>query len=245
MKIRRLDVRKRRDVRRFIDFPFQLYAGDDHWSPPLRSGVRRTLNRKSILFMPIRTPLSSWPKTAAGCGPGWPFSTIPVITGIRPECRFLHLFRRGRRRRGGPGRPGRGCRLGAERGRTSLLGPKGFVRSDAPGLLVEGFEYEAALAMPYNFDYYPRLLETAGFVKEVDYLSGYLTKGYELPNAWSGWWESSRNAMGFQARALRSKARAPPVDSGPAEDQQRGLHPGLGILSHRPRPKPGWSPASC
>jgi hypothetical protein len=47
----------------------------------------------------------------------------------------------------------------AERGRTTLLGPKGFVRSDAPGLLVEGFEYEAALAMPYNYDYYPRLLE--------------------------------------------------------------------------------------
>jgi hypothetical protein len=85
MKIRRLDVRNRRDVRRFIDFPFQLYARNDRWSPPLRSGVRPTLDRRQ------------------------------------------HPF---------------------------------YTHSDAPGLLVEGFEYEAVLAMPYNYDYYPRLLES-------------------------------------------------------------------------------------
>ena len=206
MKIRRLDVRKRRDVRRFIDFPFQLYAGDDHWSPPLRSGVRRTLNRKSHPFYAH----SDAAFFVAEDG-GRMRARVAVLDNSRynghtgRNAAFFTYFDAADDAEAARGVLDAAAAWAAERGRTSLLGPKGFVRSDAPGLLVEGFQYEAALAMPYNFDYYPRLLETAGFVKEVDYLSGYLTKGYELPERLVRLVGVIKERYGFQARALRSK----------------------------------------
>jgi hypothetical protein len=206
MKIRRVDVRNSRDVRRFIDFPFRLYARDGHWSPPLRSGVRRSMNPRSHPF---------YAHSAAAFflaeGDGRTLARVAVLDNSRynghtgRNAAFFTYFDAVDDIGAARGVLDAAAAWAAERGRTILLGPKGFVRSDAPGLLVEGFEYEAALAMPYNFDYYPRLLESAGFVKEVDYLSGYLTKGYELPDRLVRLVGAIKERYGFQARALRSK----------------------------------------
>jgi len=56
------------------------------------------------------------------------------------------------------------------------------LRADAPGILVEGFEYVAALGMPYNYAYYPELMTAVGFEKEIDYLSGYMAEEHHLPD---------------------------------------------------------------
>jgi hypothetical protein len=206
MKIRRVDVRNSRDVRRFIDFPFKLYARDDHWSPPLRSGVRRTLDRKSHPFY-VHSDAAFFLAEDAGRT----LARVAVLDNSRynghtgRNAAFFTYFDAVDDSGAARGVLDAAAAWAAERGRTTLLGPKGFVRSDAPGLLVEGFEYEAALAMPYNFDYYPRLLDSSGFVKEVDYLSGYLTKGYELPDRLVRLVGAIKERYGFQARALRSK----------------------------------------
>jgi hypothetical protein len=63
----------------------------------------------------------------------------------------------------------------------TVLGPKGFLRSNGSGLLVEGFQYLPALAMPYNHAYYDALVSDAGFQKETDYLSGLLRKEQDFP----------------------------------------------------------------
>jgi len=60
------------------------------------------------------------------------------------------------------------------RGLDRLIGPKGFMRSSPQGLLVEGFEYFPATGMPWNPPYYAEFLESAGFSRETDLLSGYL-----------------------------------------------------------------------
>ncbi len=206
MKIRRVDVRKKRDVRRFIDFPFQLYAQDDRWSPPLRSGVRLTLDRR-------RHPFYAHSDAAFFLAEqnGRTLARVAVLDNRRyndhtgRNAAFFTYFDSLDDGDAARGVLNAAAGWAEERGRTILLGPKGFVRSDAPGLLVEGFEYEAALAMPYNYEYYPRLLEAAGFVKEVDYLSGYLTKGYELPDRLVRLVDAIKKRYGFQARALRSK----------------------------------------
>jgi hypothetical protein len=206
MQIRAIDVRNRRDIRRFVDFPFELYAGNDRWSPPLRSGVRRTLDRKHHPFY-IRSDAAFFLAERDGRT----LARVAVLDNRRyndhtgRNAAFFTYFDALDDAAAARGVLDAAGRWAAERGRTTLLGPKGFVRSDAPGLLVEGFEYEAALAMPYNYDYYPRLLEAAGFVKEVDYLSGYLTKGYKLPDRLVRLVDVIKARYGFQARALRSK----------------------------------------
>ncbi len=68
-----------------------------------------------------------------------------------------------------------------EHGAKRVIGPKGFIRNNSVGLLVEGFEHVPAMGIAYNPTYYATFLELAGFVKETDYYSGYLSKGFRLP----------------------------------------------------------------
>lgn len=70
-----------------------------------------------------------------------------------------------------------------ERGLTEVVGPKGLSAFDGYGILVEGFEHRQMMTMMnYNFDYYPKLLETIGFEKEVDFVSCYAhTDKFNIP----------------------------------------------------------------
>ena len=58
----------------------------------------------------------------------------------------------------------------AGKGMTELCGPLGFNDLDREGLLVEGFEEESTFEEQYNYAYYGRLLEGAGFSKDVDWV---------------------------------------------------------------------------
>ncbi len=69
------------------------------------------------------------------------------------------------------------------RGLNQIVGPKGFSAFDGYGILVEGFEHRQMMTMMnYNYPYYPRLIETLGFRKEVDFVSCYLgADAFHLP----------------------------------------------------------------
>ena len=50
LTIERVDPGSRRDVRRFADVPWRLYAKDPRWVPPLYSDVRLLLDRRRHPF---------------------------------------------------------------------------------------------------------------------------------------------------------------------------------------------------
>lgn len=56
----------------------------------------------------------------------------------------------------------------SERGIYEVLGPTNPGMMDVIGVLVEGFEHEPGLLMPYNFPYYDSLLKNAGMEKAMD-----------------------------------------------------------------------------
>ena len=60
-------------------------------------------------------------------------------------------------------------------GMTQLCGPLGYSDLDREGLLIEGFEENNTYEEQYNYSYYPALLEDYGFEKEVDWLEFELT----------------------------------------------------------------------
>lgn len=61
------------------------------------------------------------------------------------------------------------------RGLNRIVGPKGYGPLDGYGIQVEGFEHRQMMnMMNYNYPYYQRLVETYGFVKEVDFVSSYV-----------------------------------------------------------------------
>ena len=55
-------------------------------------------------------------------------------------------------------------------GMNEVCGPLGFSDMDREGLLIEGFEENSTFEEQYNYDYYPKLIEDAGYAKEVDWL---------------------------------------------------------------------------
>ncbi len=50
MRIRKLDTKRTAEVRRFIQFPFELYQGNPQWTPPLISDMKFVLNREKHPF---------------------------------------------------------------------------------------------------------------------------------------------------------------------------------------------------
>lgn len=56
------------------------------------------------------------------------------------------------------------------RGMTRVLGPLGFNNLDNQGLLVEGFDYIAAMGSVYHLPYYHKHIEKLGYSKEIDWI---------------------------------------------------------------------------
>lgn len=63
-----------------------------------------------------------------------------------------------------------------EKGREGMIGPANPGMMDEVGVLVEGYEYEPSILMPYNKDYYDKLIKGAGLTKAMDLLAFRVTK---------------------------------------------------------------------
>ena len=61
-------------------------------------------------------------------------------------------------------------RWGKEKGMTSIVGPLGFTDMDHEGMLVDGFEEVGTMATIYNYPYYPRHMDRLGVGKDVDWV---------------------------------------------------------------------------
>ncbi|MBI9047869.1 MAG: hypothetical protein JEZ00_00500 [Anaerolineaceae bacterium] len=87
----------------------------------------------------------------------------------------------------------------------TVYGPKGFARSDAVGLLVDGFEQYATMGMIYNFPYYQKLIENAGFVKETDHYTGYIERSSEMPEKFHRAADRVLKRNGFTIKSFSNK----------------------------------------
>ncbi|MFO8184520.1 MAG: hypothetical protein R6U39_10135, partial [Candidatus Aegiribacteria sp.] len=177
-----IPVRSRRDMDRFIKFPFSLYSDDPLWVPPLISHERaqfdpdrnpayrycdsrffllqrdgRTVGRVAALVN--RRYLE---KTGRQCGRfGW-FECIEdrEAAGMLMDAAENWL---------------------ADRGMTELSGPMGFTDNDMTGFLVEGFEELPTIAGSYNPPWYNDFMTSRGYAKEVDYVEYRIKVPEEIP----------------------------------------------------------------
>jgi ribosomal protein S18 acetylase RimI-like enzyme len=93
-----------------------------------------------------------------------------------------------------------------QRSISSIVGPRGFTRSSGIGMLVEGYENDPLMGIPYNYKYYPKLIEDAGFIKETDYLSGYLVKQQTMDQRIYQAAEKIKKRGNFWIKTFKSKA---------------------------------------
>jgi hypothetical protein len=183
LTIQKIDTRNKKDVRRFIQIPFRLYAHCPQWVPPLFVDAEMPLNRDKHPFYE-HSDADFFIATRDGRDVG----RIAVLENRRyneyhqtRQAQF-YLFDCEDDQEAANALFARVFEWAHARGLNRVVGPKGFGALDGYGILVEGFEHRQVMTMMnYNYPYYARLIESLGFTKEVDFVSCYLGKDFQLP----------------------------------------------------------------
>jgi GNAT superfamily N-acetyltransferase len=160
-------VRDRASRRRFIDVPYALYAGVPHWVPQLRIMERARFDPRHPFFAHADVELF-----LARAG-GQVVGRIAAIDDRRHNERhrdnlaaFGHFE--------AADEAAASALLGAvegwarDRGRARLRGPLNSSLNETAGVLIDGFDMDPMVMMPYNPPTYAGFLERAGFSKVKD-----------------------------------------------------------------------------
>lgn len=178
LSLEQVDTTDKKQVERFIDVPFHIYKDIPQWVPPIRLDVRDTLDRKKHPFYEHSTAdffivmrdgrdvgriaaLENSNYNAAHDSRTGQFYFFDCEDDSEASAAlFERVFEWAKGRK-----------------LDKVMGPKGFSPFDGYGMLERGFEHRQMMTMmTYNHPYLPRLLESMGFEKEVDFVSCYLNK---------------------------------------------------------------------
>ena len=182
--IQQVDTSNKKQVKQFVQFPYQLYKDCVEWVPPLFTDAYLPLNRKKHPFFDhsigdfflalrngqvvgriaalVNQPFNEYHKTKKAQFYFFDCEDDQEAADV--------LF-------------SAASDWARDKGMDTVIGPKGLSAFDGYGMLFEGFEHRQMMTMMnYNYDYYPRLIDNAGFTKEVDFVSCYLpSDAFKLP----------------------------------------------------------------
>ena len=176
LTVTQVDLQDKRQVRRFIEFPYTLYAGSSQWVPPLRRDVQVVLDPKRHPFYEhSEADFFLAERGGEVVGRIAALENRPFNRYHQTQKASFYLFECVDDLEVAQALFERVIDWARKRHLNELVGPKGFGVLDGYGLLVEGFEHRQMMTMMnYNYPYYRRLLEGMGFQKEVDFVSCYL-----------------------------------------------------------------------
>jgi hypothetical protein len=182
MQARIIDTENPKDVNKFVDLPFQLYAENKQWVPPLVSSAKKILNRQKHPFY-----AHSEADFFLAEEDGRPVGRLAVMenrnfnTYRNTTAAFFGFFEVVDDEEVSQALFAMAFDWARARELETMVGPRGMNPTEATGMLVEGYEHRPAMNIPYNFPYYDRLVKAAGFEKDTDHLSGYLPGDYQMP----------------------------------------------------------------
>jgi hypothetical protein len=176
LSIEQVDPRNKAQAARFIEIPFRLYAGHPQWVPPIRSDVALMLNPRKHPFYE-----HSSADFFIAVRDGKDVARLAVLENRRyneyhhtRQAQF-YLFECPDDAHVAAALFEQAFAWARKRNLDTIVGPKGFGPLDGYGVLVQGYEHRQVMnMMNYNHAYLPRLLESLGFEKEVDFVSCYL-----------------------------------------------------------------------
>ena len=164
-------VRTRRELRRFIELPFALYAGSEKWVPPLISERKRHLDRRRNPFFEhaeaeyflawrdgkvvgrisahVDHRLNSYRDTKWGLFGFFESVDDPDVARALVDAARAWV---------------------EERELDELVGPMDFNTNHECGLLVAGHEYAPQILENWHHPYYRELLESCGLEHAMDLL---------------------------------------------------------------------------
>ena len=163
------EVKTKKQIKEFIEFPLRLYKDNPYFVPPLYGDEKLLFKKDNVYSDQCETVYYLAEKDD---------KTVGRISGIlqrvsnqkwgQKRVRFTRfdsiddqqvadaLF-------------GAVEDWARARGMDTLVGPLGFSDLEREGLLIEGFDQLSTFEEQYNYPYYQTLIENLGFKKEVDW----------------------------------------------------------------------------
>lgn len=183
MSVELVEVVTRRQLKRFVRFPLQLYRQNPYYVPALDFDEMNTLRRDrnaAFEFCDARYWLAYKNGALVGRVAAIHNKRFNEITG-KKYLRFgwLDFY---------DDEEVIAALLGAvenwarELGMEAIHGPLGFTDLDREGMLIEGFNEVATMATIYNYPYYPAYLEKMGYEKDVDWIEFEITAPPTIPD---------------------------------------------------------------
>lgn len=183
VEIRKVNLRSRRELKKFVEFGNSLYKGNDCYVPPLLFDEVDTFNPDknpafefcdAQLFMAYRD--------------GKPVGRIAAIINNK-----VNEMKGSREARFGwiefvddnevvDALMDAAESWARERGMTDMIGPMGFTDMDHEGMLIFGFDELGTIATIYNHPYYPEHMERRGYGKDVDWVEYRMTVPDRVPD---------------------------------------------------------------
>ncbi len=159
----------RRDRRRFVELPYALYRDSRYWVPPLRRDVKRTLDPKKNAFFAHGHMQLFLAEDAGGAVVG---RIAAIVNGMHLETHadgagFFGFFECVRRYEVAEALLEAATGWLRAQGLEHVRGPANPSLNDTAGLLVDGFDRQPAILMPYNPPYYADFLERYGLERAM------------------------------------------------------------------------------
>lgn len=164
------EVKTKKDIKEFIEFPLRLYKDNPYFVPPLYADEKALFKKETVYSEQAESVFYIAKKDG---------KTVGRIQGIlqrvsnekwqQKRVRFTRfdciddqevanaLFSAVET-------------WAKKKGMNEVVGPLGYSDLDREGLLVEGFDELSTFEEQYNYPYYATLLENYGYQKEVDWV---------------------------------------------------------------------------
>lgn len=176
-----IEVKTKKELKAFVRFPRSLYRDCPYYVPPLdRAEIKELTQHPALDFCTIKLWMAMSNGEIVGRIAGIinhrcnelknqkriRFGWFDVVDNQEIAIKLLETVEQ----------------WGRENGLDTMCGPSRFSNMQRQAMLVEGFHNIGSIEADYNFDYYPRFVESFGFEKEVDYIQ-YKVKVNAVPEA--------------------------------------------------------------
>ena len=163
--------RGRREVKRFLEVSYGIYAQDPLWVAPLLMDLEKVFTDANPLFE--HAAMQLWVARANGRDLG---RIAAILDHSYNRCAkepaaFFGFFECVNDAAVSRALFEAASAWARQAGQTRLLGPMNPTTNDECGLLVDGFDSSPVFMMTYNPRYYPALVEAEGFRKARDLLA--------------------------------------------------------------------------
>lgn len=166
-----VEVKNRRDLVRFVDFPNQLYKSNAYYVPDLRGDEINSLTpSKNPMLKAVEMKLFLALKSGQVVGRVGAILQHAYNDKTQQKRMRFTRFDFVDDKRVSAALMGAVEAFARQKGMNLLHGPMGCTDLDKQGMLVEGFEEFGLILTYYNAPYYLDHMQALGFEKEVDWL---------------------------------------------------------------------------